>query len=84
MFSFGSFVHIFLAIVLLFAGVALGFLDLSVGNLIGYVLIAVVFAYVCLMLGRRSVRANAIADEIRTKLDRAEAKLREHGLTLPK
>lgn len=80
----GAVVALILAAIVITIGVVLGLFELSLMPLLGNALVAGAFAFVGVMLGRRSDSANAYADEIQTKLRRAQSTLREHGIELPR
>lgn len=83
-YSMSNFVLGILAIALLAVGAMLGLFSLAPMPLLGNVLVAIVAAYLGVMLGRRSSSANQYADRITERLRAAEAKLREHGISLPR
>lgn len=51
-----------------------GLFHVTVGGLLGVALVAVVAAYVGLMLGRRSETANLYADKIKAEIDEIRAR----------
>ncbi|GAB3305659.1 hypothetical protein [Luteimonas notoginsengisoli] len=75
--NIGNAISLIIALVCLAAGVMLGLFDLSPMPLLGNVLVAVVFAYVGVMLGRRSKTANAYADQLYARSKQLEAELYE-------
>lgn len=73
-----------IAAVLVALGILFDLIDLDISHLIGNALLVVSAATVGVLLGRRSDTANAFADTWSARAKAAEAKLREHGIILPK
>ena len=73
-----------IAVVLVAAGAMIGLFSLAPMPLLGNALVAVLAVYMGVVLGRRSSSANQYADRITARLRAAEAKLREHGISLPR